>query len=176
MKISLGRHDMRVLGFFAGAAILALAACSTGQKEPLRIADVSVTADLPALGSRQAVAYWKNVGTDLETAIADQFVGYLDPAGKRIDVNVDELSLASPFATGATAETARLSGLVTLLNADGTKSAAYNVTASAQDVQNALPEGSKSVAPTSGAYYQAIIEAFARGAANTLKESHEGSS
>ncbi|MFT3972877.1 MAG: hypothetical protein QM699_05365 [Amaricoccus sp.] len=167
---------MRVLGFFAGAAALALAACSSAPPEPLRIADVTVTADLPAIGSREAVAYWKNLDTDLETAIADQFVGYLDPAGKHITVDVDELSLSSPFATGSTAETARLSGLVTLNNPDGTRAAAYTVTASAQDVQNTLPEGSKSVAPTSGAYYQAIVEAFARGAANTLRQSHDSGS
>lgn len=167
---------MRVIGFFAGAAALALAACSSAPPEPLRIADVTVTADLPAVGSREAVAYWKNLGTDLETAIADQFVGYLDPAGKHIQVDVDELSLSSPFAAGATAETGRLSGLVTLVNPDGTKAAAYNVAASAQDVQNILPEGSKAVAPTSGAYYQAIVEAFARGTANTLRQSHESGS
>jgi hypothetical protein len=162
---------MRVLGLFGGAAALALAACSSAPPEPLRIADVTVTADLPAVGSTEAVSYWKNLSTDLETAIAGQFVGYLDQGGKHIQVDVDELSLSSPFAGGASAETGRLSGLVTLLNPDGTRAAAYNVTASAQDVQNILPEGSKSVAPTSGAYYQAIVEAFARGAANTLRES-----
>lgn len=163
---------MKVLGYFAGAAILALAACSSAPPEPLRIADVKVSADLPSIGSSTAVSYWKNLDTDLETAIAGEFVGYLDPTGKHIQVDVDELSLSSPFQSGATAETARLSGLVTLLNPDGTKSAAYNVTASAQDVQNILPEGSKSVAPTSGAYYQAIVEAFARGTANTLRQSN----
>lgn len=167
---------MRVLGFFAGAAVLALAACSSGPQEPLTIADVEVTADLPAVGSREAVTYWRDLGTDLETAIADQFVGFLDPAGKHIQVDVDELSLASPFGTATAAETARLSGLVTLLNPDGTTAAAYNVTASAQDVQNVLPEGSKSIPPTSGAYYQAIIEAFARGAANTLREANASDS
>jgi hypothetical protein len=165
---------MRVLGVFAGATALALAACSSAPPEALRIADVTVTADLPAVGSREAVAYWKNLSSDLETAIAGQFVGDLDPTGKHIQVDVDELSLTSPFAAGATAETARLSGLVTLNNPDGTQAAAYNVTASAQDVQNVLPESSKSIAPTSGAYYQAIVEAFARGAANTLRQSNQG--
>lgn len=167
---------MKFIGIAAGVAALALAACSSAPPEPLRIADVTVSADLPAVGSSEAVAYWKNLDSDLETAIAGQFVGYLDPTGKHIQVDVDELSLASPFAAGATPETARLSGLVTLLNPDGTKAAAYNVTASAQDVQNILPEGSKSVPPTSGAYYQAVVEAFARGAANTLRQSQaEGS-
>ena len=160
----------------AGAAALVLAACSSAPPPPLTIADVKVSADLPAVGSHEAVAYWKNLNTDLETAIAGQFVGNLSPTGKHIQVDVDELSLNSPFTPGATATTARLTGLVTLLNPDGTRAAAYNVSASAQDVENILPEGSKSIRPTSGAYYQAINEAFARGVANTLREAHASGS
>lgn len=160
----------------AGAAALVLAACSSAPPPPLTIADVKVSADLPAVGSHEAVAYWKNLSTDLETAIAGQFVGNLAPNGKHIQVDVDELSLSSPFTPGATATTARLTGLVTLLNPDGTRAAAYNVSASAQDVQNILPEGSKSIPATSGAYYQAIVEAFARGVANTLRESNASGS
>lgn len=165
---------MKVIGLFAGAAALALAACSSAPPPPLSIAEVDVTADLPSVGSSEAVAYWQNLSADLETAIAEQFVGYLDPAGKSIAVDVDELSLNTPFEAGAT-ESARLSGLVTLVNPDGSSDAAYNVTASAQDVQSILPEGSESVPPTSGAYYQAVVEAFARGTANTLREAQAGS-
>lgn len=163
---------MKVIGLFAGVAALALAACSSAPPEPLRIAEVDVTANLPAVNSSEAVAYWQNLGTDLETAIAEQFVGSIDPTGKSIAVDVDELSLSTPFEAGATAESARLSGLVTLVNPDGSSEAAYNVTASAQDV---LPEGSDDVSPTSGSYYQAVVEAFARGAANTLREAQAGS-
>lgn len=161
---------MRTLGLLAGAALL-LAACSGGDRtEPLTISEVSVQADLPAVGSRQAVGYWKNLGDDLETAIAAEFAGRIDPAGKTIQVDVDELSLASPFATNATAETARLSGQVTLVNPDGTNAAVYNVTASSADVATYLPPGSTlvSVKPTSAEYYQAIVQAFARGTATTL--------
>ena len=81
------------------------------------------------MGSREAVAYWQNLSGDLETAIAAEFVGRIDPAGKQINVDVDEISLNSPFATGATAETARLAGRVNLINPDGTNAAAYDVTA-----------------------------------------------
>jgi hypothetical protein len=161
---------MRTLGLLAGAALL-LAACGGGQQQgPLTISGVNVTADLPAVGSPQAVAYWKNLSDDLETAIASQFVGRIDPTGKRIDVDVDEISLASPFAAGATAETARLAGTVTLVNPDETNAAVYNVTATSADVVTYLPAGSDivSVRPTSAEYYQAIVRAFARGTAETL--------
>ena len=74
---------MRMLGLFAGAALV-LAACGGGQAtEPLTISEVTVQADLPAVGSPQAMSYWQNLSGDLETAIAAQFVGRIDPAGKR---------------------------------------------------------------------------------------------
>lgn len=161
---------MRMLGLFAGAALV-LAACSGGETPgPLTISEVTVQADLPAVGSRQAVTYWQNLSDDLETAIAAQFVGRIDPAGKRIDVDVDEISLGSGFAAGATAETARLSGRVTLINPDGTDAAAYDVTATSQDLVSYLPPGTNlvSVPPTSAEYYNAIVQAFARGTAQTL--------
>ena len=73
----------------------------------------------PSAAARRS-AYWQNLSADLETAIASQFVGRIDPAGTRINVDVDEISLNSPFTSGATAETARLSGRVELVNPDGT--------------------------------------------------------
>ena len=76
---------MKTLGLLAGAALV-LAACSGGrqQAEPLLISGVTAEADLPAIGSRQAMNYWQNLSGDLETAIAAQFVGRIDPAGKII--------------------------------------------------------------------------------------------
>jgi hypothetical protein len=161
---------MRTLGLLAGAAML-LAACGGGREpEPLTISGVAVQTDLPAVGSPQAIAYWQNLSDDLETAIAAEFAGRIDPTGKQIAVDVDELSLASPFTAGATAETARLAGTVTLINPDGTNAAVYNVTASSADVVTYLPAGSNlvTVQPTSAEYYQAIVRAFARGTAQTL--------
>lgn len=161
---------MRSLGLLAGAA-LALAACAGQQEQPLTISDVSVETDLAAVGTREAVAYWQDLNEDLATAIANQFTGRVDPASPRIRVDVDELSLTSPFAQGATAETARLSGRVELISPAETVEAAYDVTASAQDVADFLPAGSNlvTVPPTSAEYYRAIVQAFARGTAITLE-------
>jgi hypothetical protein len=167
---------MRTLGLLAGATLL-LAACGGNQSQPLAISDVSVQADLPAVGSREALGYWQNLSTDLETAIAAQFAGQIDPTGKRIEVDIDELSLNSPFVSGATAETATLAGRVNLINVDGTNAAAYDVTASAQDVATFLPPGSNlvSIPPTSAEYYQAVVQAFAHGTALTLNDANAGS-
>ncbi len=160
---------MKLLGLVVGAA-LALAACSAKPPEPLTISEVTVNADLAAVGSRNAIAYWQNLSSDLETAIASQFAGRIDPTGKKITVDVDQLSLRSPFEAGATAETAKLAGRVTLINPDGTNAAAYDVTATSQDIAPYLPPGTTlaSVPPTSAEYYRAIVQAFARGTATTL--------
>ena len=159
---------MRPLGILVSASLLLLGACA-GQPKPLTISDVNVNADLSAVGSREAVSYWQGLSADLETAIAGQFSGSLDPAGDTINVDVDEISLRSPFAAGASAETARLSGRVEVLNPAGTSEGAYNVAATAQDVVSLLPPGTTSISPTSGEYYHAIVQAFARGAAEAIR-------
>ncbi len=168
---------MRSLALFAACAI-ALAACASQDKnQPLTISDVAVQADLSAVTSRNAVGYWSHLSDDLKTAIASEYAGRIDPGGKKITVDVDEISLASPFETGATAETARLSGRVNLINPDGTNAASYDVTATSQDVAHYLPPGSKlvSVSPTSAEYYRAIVQAFAAGTKTTLDAAHAGS-
>lgn len=164
---------MKTLVLLAASAI-ALAACAGKTPEPLTISGVSVEADLPAVGSREAISYWQNLGDDLQTAIAEQYVGRTAETGKHIDVDIDEISLNSPFMSGATAETAKLSGRVTLTNPDTTTAAAYDVTASAQDVATYLPPGSTlvSVKPTSAEYYRAVVQAFAKGTAQTLDANH----
>ena len=161
---------MKSLGLLAGAALL-LAACGNQEPQVLAISDVTVETDLSAVGSRGAVGYWKDLSADLETAIAGQFAGRIDPAGPSIRVDVDELSLNSPFTSGATAATAVLSGRVDLVSPAETTISSYNVTAQAQDVQDFLPVGTDlvSVPPTSAEYYQAIVQAFARGVALTLE-------
>jgi len=159
---------MKPLATLAGAALLLAACAGSQQPQPMTISEVTVNADLSAIGSRQAVSYWQGLSGDLETAIANEFVGRIDPAGNTIVVDVDELSLNSPFVVGATAETARLSGRVDLLNPAGTSEGTYNITATSQDVATFLPPGTVSVPPTSAEYYHAIVQAFARGVSQTL--------
>jgi len=162
---------MRTFGLIAGATLVLAACAGSPEDERLLISEIRVGTDLAAVGSREAVAYWQSLSGDLETAMANQFVGQIDPSGNVITVDVDEISLNSPFMSGATVETAVLSGRVEMLNPAGTIEAAYDVTASAQDVAAFLPAGTDivSIRPTSAAYYQAVVQAFARGAALTLQ-------
>ncbi|HMQ93559.1 MAG TPA: hypothetical protein PKA33_19095 [Amaricoccus sp.] len=148
---------------------LALAACATSEPEPLTIAQIDVEADLTSMQNPSAVQYWQNLSSDLEAALATEFSGQIDPGGKTVTVDVDELSLSSLYAPGASFADARLSGRVTLLNPNETVVSAYDVTATSGDVVPYLPEGTVTVPPTSSAYYAAVVRAFARGAAETLR-------
>ena len=58
-----------------------------------------------------------------------------------------------------------------MLNPAGTSEGVWDVTATAQDVVDFLPAGDRhrAVRPTSREYYQAIVQAFARGAALTVQ-------
>jgi hypothetical protein len=160
---------MGKFALLAGAALL-VTACAREPELPFTVSDVTVEADLTSVGTREATSYWQRLPQDLETAIAGEFVGRIDPKGNTIVVDIDEISLNSPFAASATAQTAVLSGRVEMLNPAGTSEGAYNVTASAQDIQDFLPAGENSVSipPTSSEYYRAIVQAFARGVKQTL--------
>ena len=58
-----------------------------------------------------------------------------------------------------------------MLNPAGTSEGAWDVTATAQDVVDFLPAGTDvvTVPPTTPEYYQAVVQAFARGAALSIQ-------
>lgn len=153
-------------------AALALAACAASEPEPLLISTVEVTTDLSAIQGQGAVEYWQTLSSDLETAIAAQFQGSVDPAGHPVTVDVDELSLTETYAAGATIDNAALSGVVTLgdIEPDGREDPAYTVTATTRDVEPYLEDGSsEGMTSTNREYYDALVQAFARGTAETLR-------
>jgi hypothetical protein len=160
---------MTRLGLLASAALV-LGACAARPPEPLTIAEINVGADLAAVGSRDAVAYWQGLDEDLETAIASEFVGRIDPAGKTVNVDVDELTLANALNAGLGPDDARLAGRVEVLNANGTQAALYDVTASTREAEIYLPPGSNitTIPPSSAEFYRAVVQAFARGTAELV--------
>lgn len=152
----------------ATVSALALAACAAKEPEPVMVSEINVSADLNAVTSREVVTYWRNVSSDVEAAVAAEFVGRIDPSGKIVTIDIDEISLNNALNAGLTDTDARLSGLVTIENPDGTSVGSYNVSASSSQAASYLPEGTTSVPPSSAAYYEAIVRAFARGTAEVV--------
>lgn len=155
----------------AAFGIFALSACASGSPDPLLVSSIAVTTDLSAVQSREAVEYWQNLSDDLETALASEFAGSINPNGHPITVDIDELSLSETFVAGATVDNAQLSGLVTLgdIEPDARPDPSYTITATAQDATPFLQaDNVVEINPTTPAYYDAIVKAFARGAAEAL--------
>jgi hypothetical protein len=163
--------SMKLQFAMLGSAAL-LCACASQEPEPLLISSIEVDADLTAVDSPGAVTYWKNLSDDLETAIASQFAGSIDPSGHPLTVDIDELSLSESYAAGSAIDNASLSGLVTLgdIVPDARPDTAYTVTATASDAVPYMDsDGNTGVSATSAEYYKAIVQAFARGTAQTLR-------
>lgn len=152
----------------ATVSALALVACAPKTPEPVMVSEINVTADLGAVTSREAVSYWQNVTTDVEAALAAEFVGRIDPSGRIVNVDIDEISLTNALMPGAGEADARLTGVVDVENPDGTSGGRYNVSATSSQVESYLPEGTTTIPATSSEYYRAIVQAFARGTAEVV--------
>jgi len=152
----------------AEVSALALAACAAKEPAPVTVSEINVAADLGAVTSREAVNYWRNVSSDVEAALASEFVGRIDPSGKVVNVDIDEISLTNSLSAAGDSTDARLSGVVVIENPDGTAAGRYNVTATSAQVASYLPEGATSVPAESSEYYRAIVQAFARGTAEVV--------
>ena len=113
-------------------------------------------------------AIGRDFETDLQAAIASEFVGRIEPGGRIVNVDVDELSLQTAMSSGFTAEDARLSGRVEVVTSEGTT--AYDVSATTQDAITYLPPGTNitTIPPSSADFYQAVVRAFARGTAEVV--------
>lgn len=161
---------MRMPAMTAAAALMA-AACSSNVQAPPTISDITVETDLTAIQTREAVEFWQSLSSDLETALAEEFAGRIDPAGNPLVVDIDELSIQRSFGGNVTLEDASLSGRATLVTpGDGFEDETYTITASSSDVINNLPQGTDvvTISPTSDEYYRAIVQAFARGTADSF--------
>lgn len=164
---------MKIYGYLAGAT-LALAACGGGQEPPpvLTVSDVAVLTDLSAVTSQQAARQWGNLDSDIESAIATQFVGETGPGGVNVTVDIDELSLASFFETAAGADAARLTGDVVVTGATNERTlGVYTVSASANQALQAIgmDERVQTIPASNAEFYSAVVDAFARGVAEAVR-------
>ncbi len=162
---------MKLCTWLAGAA-LAIAANAHAQDAPVTVSDVRVSADLTAVTSELAATYWGTLEGDLASAVAAEFVGRTAPGGVVVAIDIDEIALASFFDATAGADDARLTGDVGLINAANEEVLrVFTVSATANQAASYLPAGADVVmiSPTSAEFYAAVVRAFARGVADTVK-------
>ncbi len=161
----------KIVCLAAAAALAAPMAWAQGAS----VSDIRVNADLTAVTSPEAAAYWGNVEADVASALAAEFSGLTSEEGWIVAVDLDEIALASFFAPDASLDDARMSGEVGLFPPDaeeGDEAARlFNVSATANQAATYLPEGTDVVvlSPTSEEFYAAAVQAFARGVADTVR-------
>lgn len=162
---------MKAFSLLAASA-LALAACAGGGEVPTRqaISQITVETDVQSIGNPGAVTYWQRLSSDLETALAAEFVNDISPDGAVLTVDVDEISLANSYTANFAGESSTLSGVVTLVDGRGAPLGTYNVTAtSSQALASApVPSGTTTVSPGSAEFYAGLVRAFARGVNTTV--------
>ncbi len=166
---------MKVSGWIAATALL-LAACSTTPEippPPTTISEISVSTDLQAIGNADSVSYWQTLERDLEAALATEFIDSLDAGGAIVSVDVDEISLANAYSSQFQGENSRLAGRVRVTDRlTGDSFGTYDVTATAREAATLISTGSgtTTISPDSDEFYRAVVQAFARGVAQTVRQ------
>lgn len=154
------------------SAAIAFLAAASANAQGTAVSDIRVGADLTAVASPEAAQYWGNLEGDLKTALAAEFVGQTSPDGVIVAVDVDEISMANFFTAAAGADDARLTGDVGLIDPDNEEvERLFTVSASANQAASYLPAGTDivTISPTSKEFYDAVVRAFARGVADTIR-------
>lgn len=151
-------------------AALLISATTAAADAPM-VKDVDVEFELDAVGSPAAAAFWKELETDLETAIVAQLVGQLAEEGARISVDIDELDLANSFDSALGVDSI-LSGRVAIKSdPDPTINTFYDLKISARGTGGlvATENGVDVLAVPVDEAYAAMINAFARNVTSQLR-------
>lgn len=94
------------------AAIVVAAAASIAYAKTETISAVDVTADLSTVQNQKAAAYWANLETDLENAIAAHLTNRISEDGPELTVDISEIELANGFERAFNLADAVLAGQV----------------------------------------------------------------
>ncbi len=163
---------MTIRASLAGAAALGLALAASAQAQPASISDIQVEADLTAVANSTAAQYWGTLDADLSTALASELVDMISPDGLVLIVDLDEISLASLLEAQAGADDARMTGDVGLYDPRTEEvERQFTISASTNEAATFLPPGADviTISPSSGEFYAAVVQAFARGISQTLR-------
>lgn len=149
----------------------ALITPSLAQNAPT-VKTIDVTVDISAVQNAAAAAYWGQLETDLENAILARVQSQIADDGVDIVIDISEVELSNGFQEVFGVADTRLVGSVKMVHAtDNSRFDAYDLTVDVNAAVPLLPEGyvlSTTKADTKE-YYDAMINAFARGVAVRLK-------
>jgi hypothetical protein len=137
------------------------------------IAKVTVTADLTAIKNEKAAAYWANISTDLQNAIAARLVDRIKETGATVSVDLREVELGSSFERALELSDAVLVGQVNVSDdTDNRNFNAYELSVSL-GTSGMLSADGKTVTYDSldtPEAYQALVATFADNVVKRLDE------
>jgi hypothetical protein len=147
-----------------------------------KVAKIDVQVDLSAVQNEQAAAYWANLESDLEGALAARLVDRLvteeakpDENGKidgaQITVDIREVELANALQRELNLGDAVLVGQVTVSDdTDNTNADGYELSVSLENAKVVVPEGMTVVLSTdTNEAYTRMVDVFADGVVSRLK-------
>ncbi len=150
-----------------------------------KVAKIDAKVDLSDVQNEQAAAYWANLETDLENALAARLTDRLavDDAissdkegdvivdGTQIVVDIRAVELANAFERELNLGDAVLVGQVTIKDdSDSSNADNYELTVSLENAQVVVPEGQTLVLSTdTNQAYTRLVEVFADGVVSRLK-------
>lgn len=148
----------------AGVSALGLSAAAFAN-DP-KVQEVDVDADLTAIKNPEAAKVFANLPADLENAIAARLAPdhLVKDGGSKINIDIDEVELASTWANLADLSQSKLKGLVNVTHdSDNGKFDNYTLTIAYPDAVAFLPQGAdpKALSQDSMVYYKALVNAFA---------------
>lgn len=171
------------------ASALALVMTTPATADVDSIREIDVTADLSAIEGETAAAYWRDIETDLEAAIALRVDALIaeDPApgasaagpgnetappeGTSILVDIRDVELANAFQRTLELGDAVLVGQVTVVDLEDNSNAdGYELSVSLEAARVVLPEGVKTVTlmPDDTETYALLVDTFAQGVVDRL--------
>lgn len=127
------------------------------------VATIEVEADLSAIQNVEAAQVWSNLGTDLETEIAERLIGRIDDQGASIVVDINEVELANSFTQALGTADSKLIGELEIDAPGLFNKIEYTLTVTSEQAIAYYPDGTSVADLTMGSeiYYQAMLDAFA---------------
>ena len=150
---------------------LTLALCALPAFAETKVRDIDVEADLSAIQNPAAAAYWTNIATDLENAIAARVTERTADDGVKISVDISEIELANAFENITNIADTRMVGAVHVTSeTDNSKFNSYELTVTVNEALPYFPPGTNVVMikRDTPEYYKAMVEAFADAVVNRL--------
>ncbi|MFN3209929.1 MAG: hypothetical protein ACE369_13190 [Roseovarius sp.] len=151
------------------AAVLALPLAANAAETP--VSEISVKADLTAIGNATAAAVWQNLPADLERELAVQLADQITEDGAEVMIDINKLELATAFEEVTDLANSTMSGDVVIERPGADYDQAYSLTVSAEQAAVLLPAGTDIalLAPGSTEFYNAMVAAFASNVVEKMK-------